>query len=71
MFKLRFDWYIKGEQESEICNASAILQVSGTLNLLIYLNRVPLIVLGFLNFHFSTDFIGVIRGSVRGSVGGQ
>ena len=49
---------VKGEQESEICNASAILQVSGKLNLLMNLNRVPLIVLGFFNFHFPIDFIG-------------
>ena len=50
-------------RESEICNASAILEVSGKPNLLMNLNRVPLIVLGFFNFHF--------RGSVWGSVGGQ
>ena len=43
---------------SEICNASAILEVSGKLNLLMNLNRVPLIVLGFFNFHFPIDFIG-------------
>ena len=49
---------VKGEQESEICNASAILEVSGKLNLLMNLNRVPLIVLGFFNFHFAIDFIG-------------
>ena len=49
---------VKGEQESEICNASAILEVSGKLNLLMNLNRVPLIVLGFFNFHFPIDFIG-------------
>ena len=36
----------------EICNASAILEVSGKLNLLMNLNRVPLIVLGFLIFIF-------------------
>ena len=55
---------VKGEQESEICNASAILEVSGKLNLLMNLNRVPPIVLGFFNFHFLIDFIGR-------SVGGQ
>ena len=38
---------VNGEQESEICNASAILKVSGKLNLLMNLNRVTLIVLGF------------------------
>ena len=31
----------------------------GKLNLLMNLNRVPLIVLGFFNFHFPIDFIGV------------
>ena len=36
----------------------AILKVSGKLNLLINLNRVPLIVLGFFNFYFPIDFIG-------------
>ena len=51
-------------RESEICNASAILEVSGKLNLLMNLNRVPLIVLGFFNFHFPIDFIG-------GQYGGQ
>ena len=35
-----------------------ILEVSGKLNLLMNLNRVPLIVLGFFNFHFRIDFIG-------------
>ena len=49
---------LKGEQESEICNASANLEVSGKLNLLMNLNRVPLIVLCFFNFHFPIDFIG-------------
>ena len=48
----------KGEQESEICKASAILEVSGKLNLLMNLNRVPLMVLGFFNFHFPLDFTG-------------
>ena len=54
---------VKGEQESEICIASAILKVSGKLNLLMNLNRVPSMVLAFLNFYFPIDFIG---GSVRG-----
>ena len=49
---------VKGQQESEICNGSAILEVSGKLNLLMNFIRVPLIVLGFFNFHFSVDFIG-------------
>ena len=49
---------VNGEQESEICNASAILKVSGKLNLLMNLNQVTLIVLGFFNFHFPIDFIG-------------
>ena len=48
---------VKGEQESEICNASAILQVSGKLNLL-NLNRVTLIVLGVINSHSPIDVIG-------------
>ena len=46
------------EQESEMCNTSTILKVSGKLNLLMNLNRVPLIVLGFFNFNFPIDFIG-------------
>ena len=62
----------KGEQESEICKASAIFEVSGKLNLLMNLNRVPLIVLGFFNFHFPIDLIrgqkGVQEGVSRGSV---
>ena len=62
---------VKGEQESGICNASAILEVSGKLNLLMNLNQVPSIVLGFFNFHFPIDFIGVSRGVSRGSVRGQ
>ena len=44
----------KGEQESEICNASAILEVSGKLNLLMNLNQFW----AFFNFHFPIDFIG-------------
>ena len=40
-------------RESEICNATAILEVPGKLNLLMNLNRVPLIVL-----YFPIDFIG-------------
>ena len=40
------------KRESEICNATAILEVSGKLNLLMNLNRVPLIVLGFTIFIF-------------------
>ena len=47
-------------------NATAILQVSGKLNLLMNFNRVPLIVLGFFNFHFPIDFIGVSRGVIKG-----
>ena len=50
--------HFEREQESEIYNASAILEVSGKLNLLINLNRIPLIVLGFFKFHFPVDFIG-------------
>ena len=50
-------------RESEICNASAILKVSGKLNLLMNLNRVPLIVLGFFNFHFP---IGSVGGQLTG-----
>ena len=54
---------VKGEQELEICNASAILQVSGKLNLLMNLNRVTSIALGFFfNFHFPIDFIGGQKG---------
>ena len=45
-------------RESEICNTSAILKVSGKLNFLMNLNRVPFIVLGFFHFHFPIDFIG-------------
>ena len=56
--KVILDDLVKGEQETEICNASAILEVSGKLNLLMNLNRVPLIVLGFFNFHFPIDLIG-------------
>ena len=37
---------------------SVILEVSGKLNLLMNLNRVPLMVLGFFNFHFPIVFIG-------------
>ena len=37
---------------------SAILEVSGKLNLLMNLNRVPLIVLDFFNFNFPIHFIG-------------
>ena len=55
-------------RESEICNATAILEVSGKLNLLMNLNRVTLIVLGFFELSFSHWFY---KGSVRGSVGGQ
>ena len=44
-------------RESEICNATAILEVSGKLNLLMNLNRVPLIVWAFFNFHFPIDFL--------------
>ena len=44
-------------RESEICNATAILQVSGKLNLLMNLNRVTLIVLGFL--------LGLSKGNAR------
>ena len=58
-------------RELEICNASAILKVSGKLNLFMNFNRVPLIVLGFFNFHFPIDFIGVSSGVSKGSVGGQ
>ena len=43
--------------KSEICKASVILEVSGKLNLLMNLNRVPM-VLGFFNFHFPIDFVG-------------
>ena len=62
---------------TRVGNLTAILEVSGKLNLLMNLNRIPLIVLGFFNFHFPIDFIGgqlggqwgVSRGSVdRGSV---
>ena len=45
-------------RESEICNVTAILEVSGKLNLLINFNWVPLTVLGLSNFHFPIDFIG-------------
>ena len=58
-------------RESESCNATAILEVSGKLNLLINLNRVPLMVLAFVNFHFPIHFIGVSKGVRRGSVRGQ
>ena len=54
-------------RESEIYNATAILEVSGKLNLLMNLSQVPLIVLGFFNFHFPIDFI---RGQWGGG-GGQ
>ena len=47
-----------GRTRVGICNASAILQVSGKLNLLMNLNRVTMIVLGFFNFHFPSDFTG-------------
>ena len=51
------------------------MEVLGRLNLLMNLNRIPLIVLGFFNFHFLIDFIGVsirvIKGVSRGLVGGQ
>ena len=51
---------------------SAILKFSDKLNLLMNLNRVPLIVLGFFNFNFPIDFIGgqlgVSKGVGRGSV---
>ena len=53
---------------SEICNTTAILEVSGKLNLLIKLNRVPLIVLGFLIFIFPLILQGVSKGVSRGSV---
>ena len=43
---------------AEICNATAILEVSGKRNLLINLNRVPSIVLGRFHFQFPIDFIG-------------
>ena len=49
---------VKTRRESEIYNAAAILEVSGKLNLLTNLNRVPLKVLGFFNFDFPIDFIG-------------
>ena len=39
-------------RESEICNATAIFKVSGKLSLLMNLNQVPLIVLGFTIFIF-------------------
>ena len=45
-------------RELKICNVTAILEVSGKLNLLMNLNRVPLIVLGCFHFHFPIDFIG-------------
>ena len=46
------------KKESEICNTSALFKFSGKLNLLMNLNRVPLIFLGFFNFHFPIEFIG-------------
>ena len=49
---------VKMRRELEICNVSSILEVSGKLKLLMNLNLVPLIVLGFFNFHFASDFIG-------------
>ena len=63
--------YNHKRRESEICTISAILEISGKLNLL-----VTLIVLGFFNF-CSLDFIGgqygvskgVSMGSIRESVG--
>ena len=60
----RDKFFSQMRRESEICNATAILEVSGKLNLLMNLNRVQLIVLGFFNFHFPIDFIG--PGSARG-----
>ena len=41
---------------------------SGKLNLLMNLNRVPSIVLGFFNFHCPTDFVGGQRLSVNKSI---
>ena len=49
---------LKENKSRESANASAILEVSGKLNLLMNLNQVPSIVLGFFNFHFPIDFIG-------------
>ena len=56
---LDFPWQIlqSNEKESEIYNATAILEISGKQNLLMNLNRVPLIVLSFFNFYFPIDFI--------------
>jgi len=56
--KVILDDLVKGEQETEICNVSAILEVSGKPNPPMNPNRVPLIVLGPLNFHPPTDPIG-------------
>ena len=54
--------HAKGTQPKicKICIASALLKVSGNLNLLMNLNLVLLIVLGFFNFHSPIDFIDFI-----------
>ena len=57
--------------EKGVENVTAILEVSGKLNLLMNLNRVPLIVLDFFIFIFALILWGVSRGVSRGSVEGQ
>ena len=57
------------KQKKENKSWKAILQVSDKLNLLMNLNRVKLIVLGFFKFSFSHWFYRrSVGGSVRGSV---
>ena len=51
-------------RESEICNGTAILEVSGKLNLLTNLNRVPLISISFSHWFYRGSVKGVSRGSV-------
>ena len=60
---LDFSWQIL-QLKKKKSRKSAILEVSGKLHLLMSLNRVRLIVLGFFHFHFPIDFIG-------GQYGGQ
>ena len=63
MFSLMLCWIFRDKsvsqmrRESEICNATAILEVSGKL-FIDELESGPIDSSGFYNFHFPIDFIG-------------
>lgn len=66
--------YIQRRTESEICNASAILEISGKVNLFVILNRSIDSPGRFRKFFFPLNLLigeegeGISRGSVRGQL---